>query len=101
LNEMGLSGGMVYGALGYQVLITSALVLLTSRKKSVICKWINTVYFVREIVMIMFSPDLAMLGVMGIVQSLGVMGIVQLIMQSYGIYFLFNADSKAWFESKA
>ena len=97
-NEMDLSGGAAYGVAGFQVLIfiiLGALVLLTSRKKSVICKWINTVFFVLG--MVMFIPNLAIFieqGVMGVISA------VQLLMQAYAIYLLFDADSKAWFASK-
>ena len=97
-NEMGLGGGAAYGVAGFQVLIMviiGALVLLTSRKKSVICKWINTVFFVLG--MVAFIPSLAMYieqGVMGVISA------VQVLMQAYAIYLLFNADSKAWFASK-
>jgi hypothetical protein len=95
---MGLGGGAAYGVAGFQVLImviVGALVLLTSRKKSVICKWINTVFFVLG--MVAFIPSLAMFieqGVMGVISA------VQVLMQAYAIYLLFNADSKAWFASK-
>ena len=97
-SEMGLSGGEAYSVAGMQVLILliiGALVLLTSRKKSVICKWVNTVFFVLG--MVMFIPSLAMFieqGVMGVISA------VQVLMQAYAIYLLFNADSKAWFASK-
>ncbi len=97
-SEMGLSGGAAYGVAGFQVLIliiVGALVLLTSRKKSVICKWVNTVFFVLG--MAAFIPNLAMLleqGVMGVISA------VQLLIQAYAIYLLFNADSEAWFASK-
>ena len=97
-NEMGLSGGEAYGAAGFQVLIMliiGILILLTSRKKSVICKWITTVFFVLGI--IAFIPNFAMFiehGLMGVISA------VQIFMQAYAIYLLFNADSKAWFASK-
>ena len=97
-SEMGLSGGEAYSVAGMQVLIlliVGALVLLTSRKKSVICKWVNTVFVVLG--MGMFIPSLAMFieqGVMGVISA------VQVLMQAYAIYLLFNADSKAWFASK-
>ena len=97
-NEMDLSGGAAYGVAGFQVLlfiILGALVLLTSRKKSVICKWINTVFFVLG--MVMFIPNLAIFIEQGV---MGVIGAVQLLMQAYAIYLLFDADSKAWFASK-
>lgn len=98
LSEMGLSSGAAYGVAGFQVLIliiVGALVLLTSRKKSVICKWINTAFFVLGLVA--FIPNLAMFIEQGV---MGVIGSVQVLMQAYAIYLLFNADSKAWFASK-
>ena len=97
-NSLGLSGGAAYSVAGFQViimLVVGALVLLTSRKKSVICKWINTVFFVLGLVA--FIPNLAMFieqGVMGVISA------VQVLMQAYAIYLLFNSDSKDWFASK-
>jgi len=97
-NTLGLSGGAAYSVAGIQVLtmvIVGSIVLLTSRKKSVICKWLNTVVFVFG--MIAFIPSLAMLIEQGI---MGVISAVQVLLQAYAIYLLFNADSKAWFASK-
>tara|TARA_B100000768_G_scaffold139161_1_gene130416 strand:- start:770 stop:1165 length:396 start_codon:yes stop_codon:yes gene_type:complete len=97
-SEMGLSGGAAYRVAGFQVLImviVGALVLLTSRKKSVICKWITTIFFVLG--MVMFIPNLATFFEQGL---MGVISAVQVLMQAYAIYLLFNADSKAWFASK-
>ena len=97
-NTTGLSGGAAYGAASFTVLvllIIGSLVLLTSRKKSVRCKWIITVFFVFG--MIGYIPNLAVMieqGMMGVISS------VQVLMQAYAIYLLFNADSKTWFASK-
>ena len=95
LNNMDLSGDAAYGVAGFQVLIlliVVTIVLLTSRKKSVICKWINAVFFVFGLVG--FIPNLAIFVEQGIT---GLIGAAQLLMQAYAIYLLFNSDSKAWF----
>lgn len=97
-STLGLNGISAYGVASFQViilLIVGSLVLLTSRKKSVVCKWINVVFFILG--MVAYIPSLAMLieqGIMGIISS------VQVLMQAYAIYLLFNSDSKAWFASK-
>ena len=98
LNNMDLSGDAAYGVAGFQVLIlliVVTIVLLTSRKKSVICKWINAVFFVFGLVG--FIPNLAIFAEQGMA---GLIGAAQLLMQAYAIYLLFNSDSKAWFASK-
>jgi hypothetical protein len=97
-NSMGLSGGAAYGVAGFQVLvmlIVGSLVLLTSRKKSVVCKWINTVFFIFGMVAVI--PNLAMYIEQGL---MGVISAIQILMQAYAIYLLFNSDSKDWFASK-
>ena len=98
LNNMDLSGDAAYGVAGFQVLILLihvTIVLLTSRKKSVICKWISAVFFVFGLVA--FIPNLAIFVEQGMA---GLIGAAQLLMQAYAIYLLFNSDSKAWFASK-
>ena len=98
LNNMDLSGDAAYGVAGFQVLIllvVVTIVLLTSRKKSVICKWIIAVFFVFGLVA--FFPNLAIFVEQGMA---GLIGAAQLLMQAYAIYLLFNSDSKAWFASK-
>ena len=97
-SELGLSGVAAYGVAGFQVLVmvfVGAFVLFTSRKKSVICKWISTIFFVLG--MFAYIPSLAMFLEQGVI---GVISAVQVLMQAYAIYLLFNADSKAWFASK-
>jgi len=97
-NDLGLSGDAAYAVAGFQFLIIifiGALVLLTSRKKSVICKWIITVNLVSGI--FMFIPTLAAMLEQGV---MGLISIAQLCMQVYAVYLLFNADSKEWFASK-
>ena len=59
LNNMDLSGDAAYGVAGFQVLIlliVVTIVLLTSRKKSVICKWISAVFFVFGLVGFILTP---------------------------------------------
>ena len=97
-NELGLSGEAAYAVAGIQFVMfifVGALVLLTSRKKSVICKWINTVFFVLGIFMVI--PTLAQMLEQGL---MGLISIAQICMQAYAVYLLFNADSKKWFASK-
>ena len=98
LNNLDLSGNAAYGVAGFQVLIlliVVTIVLLTSRKKSVICKWISAVFFVFGLVA--FIPNLAIFVEQGIA---GLISAAQHLMQAYAIYLLFNSDSKAWFDSK-
>jgi NADH:ubiquinone oxidoreductase subunit 5 (subunit L)/multisubunit Na+/H+ antiporter MnhA subunit len=94
-SEMGLSGGLfLAGWMALVMLIVGTLVLLTSRKKSLICKWITTVYVVLGILYfaLLFNPQ-------GLSLML-VISFVGFLMQAYAIYLLFKADSKAWFASK-
>ncbi len=97
-NAAGMTGGSVYSVAIVQVVlmvIVGGLILLTSRKKSVICKWILVAFFLLG--MIAFIPNLAVYfehGIMGVISS------VQVLLQAIAIYLLFNADSKAWFESR-
>ena len=97
-NALGLGGGEVYVVAGFQLLISliiGALVLATSRKKSGVCKWVVTVFFV--IGLFAAIPNLAMFLEQGMA---GVISATQIILQAYAVYLLFNADSKAWFDSK-
>ena len=94
-SEMGLSGGLfLAGGMALVMLIVGTLVLLTSRKKSLICKWITTVYVVLGILYfaLLFNPQ-------GLSLML-VISFVTFLIQAYAIYLLFKADSKAWFASK-
>jgi hypothetical protein len=93
--EIGLNAVLylaTYNALMMGILV--ALVLLTSRKKSVICKWINTVFVFVGI--LYFALTLNQQGLV----LMQLISFVQIFMQGYAIYLLFNASSKAWFASK-
>ena len=101
--EIGLNAVLylaTYNALMMGIFV--ALVLLTSRKKSVICKWINTVFACFNICYFALAIDLHF--VINVdPQGAGLrslIGFVQFFMQGYAVYFLFNASSKAWFASK-
>jgi hypothetical protein len=97
-NSAVLTGGTAYGAAGFTaliLLIIGSIVLLTSRKKSVICRWIITVFFVLGTIACI--PNLAVMIEQGM---MGVIGSVQMLMQAYAIYLLFNDDSKTWLASK-
>ena len=97
-NAAGLTQGAAYNVAIFQVvvlIVVGALVLLTSRKKSAICKWILVTFFVLGLAA--FIPNLASYFEHGI---MGVIGSVQVLLQAAAIYLLFNSDSKSWFESK-
>jgi len=98
LNEAGMMDGAAYSVAIFQVIVIiliGALILLTSRKKSVICKWILVVFFVLGLVA--YIPELARFFEHGIT---GAISSVQVLLQAVAIYLLFNNDSKLWFESK-
>ena len=68
------------------------LILLTSRKRSNITKWILVVMFGFGIVL--YIPQLAFLFNLGFV---GVLSSLQLLAQCVGVYFLFTEESREWF----
>ena len=72
--------------------VTLLLVLLTSRKRSKITKWILVVLFGLEIVV--YIPQLAVLFNLGFV---GVLSSLQVLAQCVGVYFLFTQESRDWF----
>lgn len=76
------------------MLVIGTLVLLTSRKRSSICKWILVVLFVAGL--IAYIPQLWVLLQQG---RPGIVSIDQLAIQGFALSLLFNADSKAWFDS--
>lgn len=85
------------GSQSLTFIILTFLVFLTSRKKSVIAKWIITLMFMLGLIMMsLFFNQIADqgLGIMEILQML-----LQVILQAYGVYLLFTKDSKAWFAS--
>ncbi len=69
------------------------LVLLTSRKRSNIAKWVLVVLFGLGVVA--YIPELALLFDLGFA---GVLSSLQLLAQSVGIYFLFTQESRDWFQ---
>ena len=96
-NAAGITGMAVYSIAIFQLIIMitlGALIFLTSRKKSVICKWILVVFFVIGIVA--FIPELAIMLEQGV---MGLIGSAQALLQAVATYLLFNSDSKAWFDS--
>jgi len=72
--------------------VTLLLVLLTSRKRSKIAKWILVVLFGLGIVV--YIPQLAVLFNLGFV---GVLSSLQVLVQCVGVYFLFTQESRDWF----
>ena len=72
--------------------ISLLLILLISRKRNNIAKWILVVMFGFGIVM--YIPQLAFLFNIGFV---GVLSSLQFLAQCVGLYFLFTEDSREWF----
>lgn len=70
------------------------LVLLTSRKRSNIAKWILVVLF--GLGAIFYIPQLAILFHIKIA---GVLSSLQLLAQCVGLYFLFTQESREWFKN--
>jgi hypothetical protein len=75
--------------------ISLLLVLLTSRKKNSVTKWVLTVFFVIGLVFF----------VMGLltIQRLGLsdfLSIIQILAQCCGMYFLFSKSSRDWFKKE-
>jgi len=76
--------------------VTLLLVLLTSRKRSKIAKWILVVLFGLGIVV--YIPQLAVLFNLGLeYQIVGVLSSLQVLAQCVGVYFLFTQESRDWF----
>ena len=74
------------------LLITGSLVLLTSRKKSLICKWIITVLFALGFILGFATSAVWQEGISSVIF------VVQTLMQAYAVYLLFQSDSEAWFD---
>ena len=68
------------------------LVLLTSRKRSRIAKWVLVVFFALGLVF--YIPQLAMFFEMGFA---GVLSSIQVLAQCVGLYFLFTEESRNWY----
>lgn len=98
LNASDITGDSAFSVAIFQfviLLIVGGLILLTSRKKSVICKWMLIILCVLGF--FGFIPSLAFFIEHGI---MGLIGSAQVLLQVFAIYLLFNADSKTWFESR-
>ena len=70
------------------------LVLLTSRKRSNVAKWIFLIMYALGLIMYAFIPQLTEHWTQGL---RGVISIVQLLIQLAAIYFLFTPEGRAWF----
>ena len=77
--------------------VAAALAYLTSRKKSVVCKWIITGLFVLNLIILV-----AVEGYVYIFANpvMALMWVVINLMHAYAIFLLFKSDSNAWFASK-
>lgn len=71
---------------------TLLLILLISRKRSKVAKWILVMLWALGLVR--YIPQLANFLDQGYV---GILSICQLVMQAVGIYLLFTPESKKWF----
>lgn len=88
------SGGSAIGPILFQgaiLFVIGTLVLLTSRRRSSIGKWVIVIFFL--IGLVAFIPQLAVMLRQGLP---GVIGIAQLFLQGYAVYLLFSPDSKEW-----
>ena len=98
-NSIGIADsefGMGVAAFSLLVsLFVGAIVLATSRKKSVVCKWVLTVFSILGL--IAYIPTLA---VMMEAPVAAVISGIQFALQAFGIYELFSAESKKWFASR-
>ena len=82
------SGFIQFVTLGVMLL----LILLTSRKRNNIAKWILVILFGLGIVF--YIPQLSSLFNLGFA---GVLSSLQVLAQCVGIYFLFTQESRDWF----
>ena len=91
------AGGEVF--VGFVQFFTFAivllLILLTSRKRSKVAKWILVIFFV--IGLVFYIPQLAVFFENGFV---GVLSSIQILAQCVGLYFLFTEESGNWFKQK-
>jgi hypothetical protein len=71
------------------------LILLISRKRSKVAKWILAIGFVIGVVF--YIPQLSSLFEIGFA---GVLSSIQVLAQCVGLYFLFTEESRNWFKQK-
>jgi len=73
--------------------IMTLLILLTSRKKSNIAKWLLTIMFAFG--MLIYIPSLMAILQEGIIT--GLLSIINTLLQCVGLYFLFHKESRIWY----
>ena len=71
------------------------LILLISRKRSKVAKWILAIGF--GIGLVFYIPQLASFFEIGFA---GVLSSIQVLAQCVGLYFLFTEESRNWFKQK-
>ena len=79
-------------ATGLTLALTLALILLTSRKRNNVAKWILVVLVVAALVM-----TLPQLGAMLRGGIPGLASVVSSLLQAAALFFLFTADGRRWF----
>lgn len=89
--------GYVLTIQGLTILIIAGLTLVTSRKRSRITKWILTGLFAVGCVFLVFQVG----DYFRAPPFITVLYCVQFFAQCAGIYFLFTAEGRAWFEKPA
>ena len=97
-STVGLPAEATYMVVGIQILtfaIILSLVLLTSRKKSNIAKWLLVILFAIGLLAILAQPGLILAN--GITS---IIGIIQTLIQAAAVYFLFTKEARDWFASK-
>lgn len=93
-RSAGLGKGSVLLVQAFSVAVPLLLILLVSRRASVIAKWILIVMFLGGLAMIFASPKITLAsGPHFLVQ------IAQIMMQAVAIVLLFTEESRRWFRS--
>jgi hypothetical protein len=87
------SGAQFFAFFG--VGVSLLLVLLTSRRRSKIAKWVLVVFFAMGLVVYIQNVP-AWLG-MGFQ---GILSLIQVLAQCVGMYFLFTKESRDWYKKK-
>lgn len=96
MEAFGFLGQDMTGAL-INTAVGAALAYLTSRRKSVICKWIITGLFVINIIFLVVSEAYVYIFAN---PAIALIWVVTTLIHAYAIYLLFKSDSNAWFASK-
>ena len=79
------------------LLIVLSLVLLVSRKRSNIARWVLVAFFV--IGTVIYIPNMARLFAQNPLVT--VLSSVQIVLQVAALYFVFRPDAKPWFQKTA